>query len=234
MEDPKQKDSSYETVSLLTHRNDLAVPLATSLASHLKRKSDIPASILSFMKISQDISRGAHSIRPGMLFTISQLERPNPSATPVQYQAPSLPIRITSLHTADSASSSQPSNSALKPRKVFYPIDPNSSLQNCLRNRSFVEWPTIDIFPSRQTFAEGRFGDLAEGTNVGPTTLLGEEGPNKRRKTETGLVQLIGGYGEESESEAEDPKPRGVEGLGISGLGDYASDEDEANGVDKG
>ncbi|KAG8746779.1 hypothetical protein FRC10_003762 [Ceratobasidium sp. 414] len=235
MKDPGQKDNNFAAVPLLTHRNSLTVPLATSLTSHLKRKSDVPASMFEFLQITQDLPQGAPIIPPGILFAVSQLERPKPGALPpAQYQAPALPIRVTPQHAVASASSSQPYDSTLKPRKVFYPIDPNSSLQDGLQHRSFVEWPTIDVFPSRQVFEEGRFGALAEGT-TGPTTSSGESGPNKRRKTETGLVQLIGGYGEESEPEVEEPKPQFLEISGISGLGDYVSDEgEEADNSDGG
>ncbi|KAG9098899.1 hypothetical protein FRC06_005854 [Ceratobasidium sp. 370] len=227
MKDPNRKDNNFTAVSLLTHRNDLTTPLATSLTAHLKRKSDVPASIFEFMKPSQGVPQGALTTPPGVFFAVSQLERPKPGAlAPAQYQAPALPIRITSQHTTASTSPSQPYDPALKPRKVFYPIGPNGSLQNCLQHRSFVEWPTIDVFPSRQIFEEGRFGVLAEGI-AEPTPSLGELGPNKRRKMETGLVQLIGGYGEESEPEVEEPKPLEIEVSGISGLGDYVSDEDE-------
>ncbi|KAG8749309.1 hypothetical protein FRC12_013477 [Ceratobasidium sp. 428] len=233
MRDKTQKDSGSVAVSLLTHRNDLTAPLAASLVSHLKRKSDVPASIFDFMKTSQDLPQEDFVIPSGMLFTVLQLERPKPnSSAPVQYQAPALPIRIASQHT--SAPTSQPQNSALKPQKVFYPVDSNSSLHECLRNRSFVEWPTINVFPSQQMFNEGNFGTLAEGT-PGSMMSLGEQVSNKRRKTETGLVQLVGGYGEESEEEVKEPRPLGTGISGISGLGDYASDEEEeVNGVDEG
>ncbi|KAG8721169.1 hypothetical protein FRC08_015282 [Ceratobasidium sp. 394] len=235
IKDPNQKDNNFVAVSLLTHRNDLTAPLATSLTSHLKRKSDVPASIFEFMKASQDLPQGPSAIPSGMLFAVSQLERLKPSAqAPAQYQAPALPIRIASQPAVSSTPFAQLYDSALKPQKVFYPIDPNTPLQNCLRHRSFVEWPTIDVFPSRQAFQEGRFGVLVESTTR-PATLPGDSDSNKRRKTETGLVQLIGGYGEESEPEIEELERQETGVLGISGLGDYASDEgEEADSIDEG
>ncbi|QRW02244.1 hypothetical protein RhiLY_01241 [Ceratobasidium sp. AG-Ba] len=209
--------------SLLTHRNDLATPLAASLVSHIKRKSDVPPDALGLVNSSNDLPEDGPALPPILFFAVSQVERPKPGIAP--YQAPALPIRMRPQQTSTStpAYALDPS---LKPQKVFYPINPSDSLRTCLRHRSFVEWPTIEVFPSRQVFVEGKFGILGDGSSTFANPLP-EPGFNKRRKTETGLVQLIGGYGEESGSDAEGSPLQENGVLGITALGNYASDEDE-------
>jgi hypothetical protein len=82
-------------------------------------------------------------------------------------------------------------------------------------------------------FDERRLGVWAESEPGLARSGYEEQGPNKRRKTETGLVKLVGGYGEESEPEVEKPAPSadGIVGIGV--LGDYGSDEErEADSVE--
>lgn len=84
-------------------------------------------------------------------------------------------------------------------------------------------------------FESKGLGDLAQGGPVaGQRRGDGaDEGPNKRRKTETGLVQLVGGYTDESESEPPNDNNAGTSG-GIAILAGYESDEiKEADSVEE-
>ena len=224
--------------SILTHRNNLSESLLSSLVSHLRRKSDVSPAILELMGISRsdqsaDTSnqQDPPSIPPNVLFTISQLEKANTSQTPApvaSYQAPSIPIRaIQPKHPAPLPSTTP---TPPKPHRVFYPIDISGSLQNCLRYRSFIEWPTIDVFASREVFNSRQLGVLGDDDSTAGLRRGddNEKGSNKRRKTETGLIQLVGGYTDESESDVDRPAPlstsaKAVGGIGI--LGGYESDE---------
>jgi hypothetical protein len=253
----KAETAKSAVVSILTHRNNLAAPLAASLVSHLKHKSDVPTRVLDLMGISRtqhssDESRREQkaenhtqecpAIPEGILFTISRLEKPSAdamttSSVPTKYQAPALPIRVGPSHTmASSAPTAGLAPLAPKPQKVFYPIDVTTSLQICLRNKSFIEWPTIDVFPSRAGFDAKRLGVLAENgipSLSTPHTRDDTEEPlQKRRKTETGIAQLVGGYGEDSELDTESHGVGQDDGIGgIGALGGYESDEMEAEDI---
>lgn len=232
-------------VSILTHRNNLWTPLATSLISHLRHKSDVSQRVLDLIGVSntrasnnereqaaEDRAQDGHAIPAGVLFTISRLEKPSAATLAAKYQAPALPIRLgPSVPSAPSMTIP----SSLKPQKVFYPIDTTNPLHRCLRHKTFIEWPIVDIFPSRTAFEAQRLGILGESEAAVPDIPDGTGEPlNKRRKIETGLAQLVGGYGEDSELDTEpleDDNDNGI--VGIGGLGGYGSD-DVGEDIDEG
>jgi hypothetical protein len=98
-------------------------------------------------------------------------------------------------------------------------------LHECLKGKEVIEYPTIDVFASKTVFLASRLGELGESE-----VEIREEPPLKKRKTETGIVGLVG-YGDDSQSdseagEGEDP---GEGGIGI--LGGYESAEDVDEGL---
>ncbi|QRW16497.1 Zinc finger HIT domain-containing protein [Rhizoctonia solani] len=117
-----------------------------------------------------------------------------------KYQAPTLAIRLGSTSAA-----ARP-----KIRKVFYPLDPNRSLQECLKGQEMVEYPTIDVFASK--------------------TVFWQEPPLKKRKTDTGIGGLVG-YGDDSQSDSDVSHGAGSEEEGIGILGGYESAEDVDEGL---
>ncbi|CAE6474552.1 unnamed protein product [Rhizoctonia solani] len=190
------QDSS--PIRILTHRNNFSLPLGLSLASHLKHKSDVPTSVLDLIS-SND---------PRVLYTIARTQF---QGQETKYQAPTLHIRLgTSAPTRP------------KIRKVFYPFDPSRSLQECLKGREMIEYPTIDVFASKAVFLTSRLGELDENAEV----EVQEEPPLKKRKTGTEIGGLVG-YGGDSESDS----GTGVGQGGIGLLGGYESaDDDEGLG----
>ncbi|GAB1519600.1 hypothetical protein RhiTH_002668 [Rhizoctonia solani] len=191
-----------QPIRILTHRNNLSAPLETSLASHLKHKSDVPADILSLMT-----TNGSQ-----ILYTIARNQLPGQET---KYQAPTLAIRLGSTSAA-----ARP-----KIRKVFYPLDPNRSLQECLKGQEMVEYPTIDVFASKTVFLASRLGELGENG-----VEIREEPPLKKRKTDTGIGGLVG-YGDDSQSDSDVSHGAGSEEEGIGILGGYESAEDVDEGL---
>ncbi|CAE7154057.1 unnamed protein product [Rhizoctonia solani] len=184
-------------VRILTHRNNFSLPFGPSLASHLEHKSDVPASILDLIS-SND---------PRVLYTISRNQL---QGQETKYHAPALNIRL------GPTTSTRP-----KIRKVFRPLDPSRSLQECLKGREVVEYPTIDVFASKTVFLASRLGELDESADVQV-----QEPPLKKRKTEGEIGGLVG-YGGDSESDAS--ASAGERGIGL--LGGYESAEDEDEGL---
>jgi len=112
----------------------------------------------------------------------------------------------------------QPSESAQNPiTKIHYKLHPFAPLSSNLRDRSFVEYPTIDVWE------DGDFtGPIIEPNG---TYMDGEEArPTKRRRLETTQkmqnASLLQGY-DSSENDDED------EGKGLGILGTYGSEEEQ-------
>ncbi|KEP55474.1 zf-HIT domain protein [Rhizoctonia solani 123E] len=186
-----------QPIRILTHRNNFSLPLGPSLVAHLKHKSDIPASVLDLIS-SND---------PRILYTIARNQL---QGQETKYQAPAINIRL--------GSTSAPTRPKI--RKVFYPFDASRSLQECLKGREMVEYPTIDVFASKMVLLASRLGELDENAEI----QAQEEPPLKKRKTEPERGGLVG-YGGDSESD--DPGAGG--GIGL--LGGYGSAEEEDEGL---
>ncbi|KAG8688233.1 hypothetical protein FRC11_005815 [Ceratobasidium sp. 423] len=191
-------------IRILTHRNNLSLPIGPSLTSHLKHKSDVPAGVLDL--VSSNGSR--------VLYTVARSQLPG-EGKETKYQAPTLAIRLgpTSAPTRH------------KIRKVFYPLDPSRSLQECLKGKEVIEYPTIDVFASRAVFLASKLGELGE-VEVG--VEVQEEPPLKKRKVVAEIGGLVG-YGGDSESDSDTAGGTGAGGIGV--LGGYESAEDEDEGL---
>ncbi|CAE6536942.1 unnamed protein product [Rhizoctonia solani] len=189
-------------VRILTHRNNLSLPFGPALASHLKHKSDVPTSVLDL--ISSNDQR--------ILYTIvrNQLQG---QGQETKYQAPALAIRLG------------PTSAPTRPkvRKVFHPLDASRSLQECLKGREVIEYPTINVFASRAVFLASKLGELGEGE-----VEVQEEPPLKKRKTVAEIGGLVG-YGGDSESDSGTAEGTSAGGIGI--LGGYESAENEGQGL---
>ncbi|KAH7343264.1 hypothetical protein B0J17DRAFT_641650 [Rhizoctonia solani] len=163
-----------QSIRILTHRNNFSSPLGQSLASHLKHKSDVPASVLDLISSSD----------PRVLYTIARTQLQGQGT---KYEAPTINIRLGSI----------PTPARPKVRKVFQPLDTSRTLQECLKGREVVEYTTIDVFASKAVFLASRLGELDENTEV----EVQEEPPLKKRKTGAELGGLVG-YGGDSESDS--------------------------------
>ncbi|CAE6450135.1 unnamed protein product [Rhizoctonia solani] len=186
-----------QPIRILTHRNNFSSPLGQSLVSHLKHKSDVPASVLDLISSSD----------PHVLYTIARTQLQGQGT---KYEAPTLNIRLGSA----------PTPARPKIRKIFHPLDPSRTLQDCLKGREVVEYATIDVFASKAVFLASKLGELDESAEI----EVQEEPPLKKRKTGVELGGLVG-YGGDSESDL----GTGEGGIGV--LGGYESAEDEDEGL---
>jgi hypothetical protein len=111
--------------------------------------------------------------------------------------------------------------SGLRSHSVFYQLDPSQKLCVLLRNKPFVEFPTIEVREEGDTGFVGTIVDSQGG--VMKYADDGEKNP-KRRKVDLGAGRkaihgLLGDYGSDEEVEEE----KGMMAM----LGEYAgSDED--------
>ena len=137
---------------------------------------------------------------------------------------------ISSLETEDPelvCLMCQHSDTPLNPiSKAYHKLDPKQSLLKALRNRTFVEYPTIDIWE------QGDFtGALVEADG---TFVEGEEEPRPVKRQRLDAVggrklikSLLGGYTSNEEVEEEEEEEDSVLNL----LGGYGSDEESLKSV---
>ena len=149
----------------------------------------------------------------------------------------------------------QHSNTPLNPiAKAYHKLDLNQSLLKALRNRTFVEYPTIDIWEQGDftgalveadgTFVEGeeesrpvkrRRLDAVGGRTLIKSLLGGYASDEEDEEEEKNVLDLLGGYGTDGEStesvnleEDHDPEEENVSNL----LGGYGTDGESMKSVD--
>jgi len=116
---------------------------------------------------------------------------------------------------------SQDQNNQTPSRRTYYKLDWNDKLLSTFRNKSFVEFPVIEIMEA--SYLDGVLLD-EEGNQTA------NEKTRKRRKLNSAagkkaIVGLIGEYGSEGEEEEEEDNV-------LNGLGDYIDAEEEGSGSD--
>ncbi|KAJ1309184.1 hypothetical protein OPQ81_004853 [Rhizoctonia solani] len=162
-----------QPIRILTHRNNFSSPLGPSLISHLKHKSDIPASVLDLMT-SND---------PRVLYTIAQTQF---QGQETKYQAPALNIRLGST----------PAPTRPKIRKVFQPLDA-VFLASKLGELGEGEIEIREEPPLKKRKTETEIGSL-----VGYGDSESESGTNEETRAGEEGIGILGGY-ESAEDEDE-------------------------------
>lgn len=188
---------------LLTHRNPIDKTLLATLQSQVADRSK---------------SKKGEPVTPWL----KPLVIPEPNA-PDAFTPPTCVMR-TSLDPLASLSAHGSTNP--RPGHIicegYYQLDPAQTLASVLKHKSFVEFPTIEIWE------DGAFhGAIVDdqGALLGDT----EEPRQKRQKLSAGesrkaMSGLLGGYG--SEEDGEDAEERNIMDL----LGGYAGSDDDEEG----
>ena len=108
-------------------------------------------------------------------------------------------------------------------KRAHHSLDPTQPLATLLRQKRFVEYPTIEVW------------DEFPGVFVDSLGLLRQEDerPAKKRKInrkagKLAIAGLLGGYGSEDEDEEKKTEPKDM----LAALGDYAESEDDDNDGD--
>ncbi|KAF7983895.1 hypothetical protein HWV62_18256 [Athelia sp. TMB] len=178
--------------------------------SFLTHKNHYETTLLKVLqgKISDRVSKPQGDPLPAW---IPSLILPDPD-DPASF---TLPLCLISVHTDP--------RSGLRPDSTFYKLDPNQKLSVLLRNTTFVEFPTIEVWEDGDTKFGGTILDAA-----GEVTRHADgERRAKRRKLDVragkkAIAGLLGDYG--SDDDEEDKEEANV----MAALGAYAeSDEDD-------
>ncbi|EPQ59390.1 hypothetical protein GLOTRDRAFT_103414 [Gloeophyllum trabeum ATCC 11539] len=176
---------SHPTVTLLTHRNDIN----TSLLALLQK---------------QVTERPKGKKEKGTPAWVKSLVMPDPD-DPEGFVIPTCVMP---------APSGIATNLTRQPKTGYYKFDPTQKLSSLLRNKSFVEYPCIEIFEDGSF--HGTVIDDSGAIQVGE-----DERKPKRRKIDVKAIRgLLGGYGSADEEEE-----RNV----LITLGDYGGSDAETD-----
>jgi len=179
------------------------VPPPLTLLTH---RNDMNNSLISLLR--SHIPHGGKSKKVGHPEWVRQLVHPDPD-DPDPFANPQC-VMVAPLDPTSSAGHQK--------KKAHYSFDASKPLVDVLVNTHFVEFPSIEVWSEFLGMVIDAQGVMQQQ----------ETRPSKRRKLNSkagkqAIVDLLGGYGSESEDEG----PRNV----LDALGDYAGsdEENEAN-----
>jgi len=212
-----------DSIRLVTHKNDIDKPLLALLQTHVGEK------------LKQAAKRGKSKTTPKnsadtetTLEWLKELVFPDPPDQPESFAPPLCLIRSTkppspSLHPA--------SFEHFKSRS-YDSLDPFQKLSQSLRQKEFIEFPSIEVW-DKDAFMDSGFVEVDQhGDCYEKRVEAADERPRKRRKVEVmgkkkgkAVVKgLLGGYGSSGGEEEDDDQ--GSPGA-LAGLGQYEGSEGE-------
>jgi hypothetical protein len=220
--------SSPSQYTLLTHRNSLDIPLLVQIQRNISQRaqkakpdsgSGIPSWVQELACPDQSTETDAYVVLTCYFRT--ELD-PREVLTAASARVSHVPL-LSHLATKSDAIADAPPPA---PKFGYIKLDPTQKLSNVLRNKRFVEYPTIDIWE------DGVFDGMLLDESGLTTDMRSVHDIQiaKRRRLSTvqgkkAISGLVGGYG--SGSDDEEGTEDAQDGSAMDGLlGGYGSEED--------